>query len=275
MRGFWKIAACFGLVWLAVGGLARLAVGQAGSPERGEPKPGIPWAQQKSGTMFLSPSNRAQQDDLTVNPGMLWVEKGGELWAAAAGTSGKSCADCHGDPEKLSGVAARYPVFDAKKQRLHSIETRVQECRTERQGAAALAPESDTLLSLSALVAHQSRGQPMAPAIDGPAQAGFEAGQALYTSRFGQMNLSCAQCHEQSWGQRLRSEVISQGHGNGYPLYRLEWQKMGSLYRRLRSCFQSVRSVAPAHGSPEHLALELYLAWRAKGLPVETPAIRR
>ena len=68
---------------------------------------------------------------------------------------------------------------------------------------------------------------------------------------------------------------MSQGQSNGYPLYRLEWQTMGSLYRRLRSCFNSVRSVPPVHGTDEHLALELYLAWRAKGLPIETPAVRR
>ena len=115
----------------------------------------------------------------------------------------------------------------------------------------------------------------MTPVIDGPARAGFEAGRALYNSRVGQLNLSCAQCHEQNWGRRLRTETVSQGHGNGYPLYRLEWQTMGSLHRRLRSCFNSVRSVPPAHGSPEHLTLELYLAWRAKGLEIETPAVRR
>lgn len=240
-----------------------------------EPAPGIPWAQQRSGASFLSQTTREQQEDLTVNPGMLWVEKGQELWNAPAGNSGKSCASCHGEPGKLAGVAARYPAWDAKAGRLHSIETRIQNCRLEQQKAPALAPESEGLLALSALVSHQSRGQPMAVRIDGPARARFEAGRRLYLTRVGQLNLSCAQCHEQNWGRRLRTETVSQGQANGYPAYRLEWQTLGSLWRRLRGCFNSVRSVPPAHGSQEHLDLELYLAWRAKGLPVETPAVRR
>jgi sulfur-oxidizing protein SoxA len=128
---------------------------------------------------------------------------------------------------------------------------------------------------LSALVNHQSRGLAMSPVIDGPARAAFDAGRRLYEQRAGQLNLSCRHCHEFNWGLKLRTETVSQGQSNGYPLYRLEWQTLGSLYRRLVSCFVSMRSTPPLHGSEEHLQLELYLAWRAKGLPVEAPAIRR
>ena len=268
-RSFWRVVAGLGAAWLISVGFAHLAIGAD------EPEPGIPWAQQTSGATFLSATTRAQQDDLTVNPGMLWVEKGAELWSKPEGRSGKSCADCHGEPEKLRGVAARYPVWDGKVMRLHSIETRIQECRADRQAASPLRADAQDLLALSALVNHQSRGMPMTPAIDGPARPSFDAGRALYYRRFGQLNLSCAQCHEQNWGRKLHTETVSQGQSNGYPLYRLEWQTLGSLHRRLRSCFNSVRSVPPPHGSAEHLQLELYLAWRARGLPIETPAIRR
>ncbi len=266
---FWKLATAAGACWLVVLGLSR-----TGSTAE-EPKPGIPWSQQKSGLEFQSKSNRERQEDLTLNPGMLWVDQGAQLWSKPEGAAAKSCQDCHGEPERMKGVAARYPAFDQKAQRLQNLETRVQECRSSRQQASPLAPEAEPLLAFTALIAHQSRGMPMTPRIDGPANASFERGRRLYEERVGQLNLSCAQCHEQSWGQRLRSEVVSQGHPNGYPIYRLEWQKVGSLHRRLRSCYLSVRSEPPAHGSEDHLALELYLAWRAKGLPIETPAVRR
>jgi L-cysteine S-thiosulfotransferase len=268
-KAFWRVAAVSGGVWLAVLGASRIAVGAE------EPQPGIPWARQKSGVEFQSKSNRERQEDLTVNPGMLWVDQGAQMWSKAEGAAGKSCQDCHGAPETMKGVAARYPVWDAKAGRLHSLDTRVQQCRSERQKGAPLAPESEGLLALTALVAHQSRGMPVAPSIDGPARAVFDLGRLVYEQRAGQLNLSCAHCHEQSWGQRLRAETVSQGQSNGYPIYRLEWQKLGSLHRRLRSCYLSVRGEPPQHGSEEHLALELYLAWRAKGLAVETPAVRR
>ncbi len=278
-KGFWQLVALGGSVWLLALGAARIAT-SADEPrpvilQSGVPEPGIPWSKQKSGFEFQSKSNRDRQEDLTSNPGMLWVDQGAALWAKAEGKSAKSCQDCHGEPEKMNGVAARYPVWDVKAKRLHNLDTRVQECRSVRQGAEPLKPETEPLLALTTLIAHQSLGMSIAPAIDGAARPAFERGRAMYNERAGQLNLSCAQCHEQSWGRRLRSEVVSQGHGNGYPIYRLEWQTLGSLHRRLRSCYLSVRSEPPAHGSEDHLALELYLAWRATGLKVETPAVRR
>jgi sulfur-oxidizing protein SoxA len=131
------------------------------------------------------------------------------------------------------------------------------------------------LLSLTAFIARQSRGMPLNVSIEGPERKHFDAGEAAYRLRRGQMNLSCAHCHEANWGKRLLSETISQGHPNGYPVYRMEWQTMGSLERRLRACLSGVRAKMLLYGSPEYLDLELYLAWRAQGLPVETPGVRR
>jgi len=253
---------------LALGLVPLLVAGQ-------EPKRAIAPSDLRSGREFVSPETQAQQDDLTVKPGMLWVEQGEKLWREAAGADGKSCLSCHGESSSLKSVAARYPVYDAKLGRLLNLEGRIQQCRAERQKAAPLAYESEPLLALTALVAHQSRGAPIAVRVDGPARPFFEAGRALYYERQGQLDLSCGQCHEDNWGKRLRAERISQGHANGFPIYRLEWQTLGSLHRRLRACFQGVRAEPFPSGAPELVALELYLAWRAQGLPIETPAVRR
>jgi L-cysteine S-thiosulfotransferase len=240
-----------------------------------EPKRVIPTANLLSGRAFLSPATQAEQDDLTINPGMLWVEEGDKLWHTPAGTKAKSCAACHGEPARLAGVAARYPAYDAKLHELRNLEGRIQHCRTQHQDATPLAYESQELLALTALVAHQSRGLPIHVVVDGPERPMFESGRSLYYEQQGQLNLSCAQCHEEAWGKRLRAEPISQGHPNGFPAYRLEWQTMGSLHRRLRACFQGVRAQPFASGSAELVALELFLAWRAQGLRMETPAVRR
>jgi sulfur-oxidizing protein SoxA len=256
--------------------LAALALGLTPLLVAGEePTRAIAPSDLRSGKEFVTPETRAQQDDLTVNPGMLWVEQGEKLWKEAAGTTGKSCASCHGEPSRMKGVSARYPLYDAKLGSLLNLEGRIQHCRAERQKAEPLPYESQPLLALTALVAHQSRGLPMSVRVDGPVRPTFEAGRALYYERQGQLDLSCAQCHEDNWGKRLRAERISQGHANGFPIYRLEWQTLGSLHRRLRACFQGVRAEPPTSGAPELLALELYLAWRAQGLAIETPAVRR
>jgi sulfur-oxidizing protein SoxA len=175
----------------------------------------------------------------------------------------------------MKGVAARYPRVDPGAARLVNLEGRINHCRERHQGAAPLQYESDELLGLTAFVAHQSRGMPVAAALDPQNRGNFERGRAFYHLRQGQVNLSCAHCHDRNWGGKLAAETVSQGHGNAYPIYRLEWQAAGSLHRRFRSCLFGIRAEGLAPGAPELVDLELYLAWRAAGLPVETPGVRR
>ncbi len=236
----------------------------------------IPLEQLKSGSAFQGADVRAMQADDLANPGMLWVERGEKMWRERAGSANRSCADCHEDAAKsMRGVAAGYPKFDAARNRLLNLEGRINACRTEHQGAKVFASESEELLSITAYVAHQSRGLPLKADIDGAARRHYDAGRAYYYQRRGQMNLACAHCHEANWGKRLFAETITQGQPNGYPAYRLEWQTTGSLERRLRACLSGVRAEMLPYGAPEYLDLELFLAWRAQGLPVETPAVRR
>ncbi len=232
-------------------------------------------ADQRSGYAFMGRETRAMQDDDTANPGMLFVLDGEALWGRKVGDAAKSCADCHGDATaSMSGVAARYPAFDAARGRPVDLEERINICRGERQQAPTLPFESQDLLALTAYVAHQSRGQLVAIADDPRMHPFIEAGRALFQGRQGQLNLSCAECHDDNWGKSLAGAPVPQAHPTGYPLYRLEWQGMGSLQRRLRNCLSGMRAESYAYGAPELVDLELYLMWRARGLAIETPAVR-
>ena len=200
-------------------------------------------AEKRSGYDDASPATRAMQDDDSSNPAFLWVQQGESLWSERASDSTRSCADCHGDAShSMRGVAARYPMFDAKLGRPITLEQRINQCRTERQQTTKLAPDSDAMLALTAFVGLQSRGLPVQVSIDGPSRPFFAAGEALFTERQGQLNLSCSQCHDGLARQRLGGSVIPQGQANGYPEYRLEWQSMGSLYRRIRNCLVGIRA---------------------------------
>src|SRR5262245_41599271 len=235
----------------------------------------IPSSERKSGYDLMAREIRAMQDDDTANPGTLWVLDGEALWTRKAGTAGKSCADCHGDAQSsMKGVAARYPAFDAARGRPINLEQRINICRADQQKATPFAFESKDLLALSAYVGRQSRGMPIDIPDDPRLKPFLEAGRDMFNQRQGQLNLSCAQCHNDNWGQKLAGAVIPQGHANGYPMYRLEWQALGSLQRRLRNCLVGMRAVSYALGAPEYVDLELYLMWRARGMPVETPAVR-
>ena len=231
--------------------------------------------QRRSGYSFMAPDTRTMQDDDTSNPGMLWVMDGEALWSQRIGAADKACVDCHGDATaSMKGVAARYPAFDKALGRPLDLEQRINLCRAEHQQAPPLDYESHDLLALTDFIAHQSRGLPIAPA-DDPQLAPFLAqGRELFMQRQGQLNLACANCHDDNWERHLAGSAITQGQPTGYPMYRLEWQTLGSLERRLRGCMTGIRAQAFSYGSPELVALELYLMSRAAGMPIETPAVR-
>lgn len=229
----------------------------------------------RSGFDEMSPSTQAMQRDDAQNPAMLWVQDGAALWARAPSPSAQACSGCHGDArESMRGVAARYPAYDEALARPIDLAMRINRCRETRQGAARLAPDSQELLGLESYIALQSRGLPVEPPADARLLPWRERGEALYQARIGQLNLSCAQCHDERAGQRLGGSAIPQGHANGYPLYRLEWQGVGSLLRRIRNCMTGVRAQPLPAESPEFTALALYLAWRDRGMPMESPAVR-
>jgi sulfur-oxidizing protein SoxA len=235
----------------------------------------IPLPERRSGYELMSRDTKAMQDDDTSNPASLAVLDGEALWTAKAGSAAKSCADCHGDAEaSMRGVAARYPAFDGAKGRPVDIEQRVNLCRTEKQNATALPFESRELLAITAYLGKQSRGQPIAVADDEKTKPFIEAGRQAYARRQGQLNLSCQNCHDDNAGQKLAGVELPQGHPVGYPLYRLEWQSIGSLQRRLRNCMIGMRAEPYGYGSDESVDLELFLMWRARGMNVETPAVR-
>jgi sulfur-oxidizing protein SoxA len=229
-----------------------------------------------SGLAFQSEDTQRLQADEFANPGLLWLDRGLNYWSESPATGGQSCASCHGAPESaMAGVATRYPQYRKERGALIDLQQQINLCRTQRQNLAPAAYESDELLSLAVLIGHQSRGQPFNVTIDGPAREFFAAGEAYFYQRRGQMNLACHHCHEFNAGRMLRGDRLSQGHGNGYPAYRLEWQGVGSLHRRLRFCNQGVRAQQHPYGAAEYVNLALFLAWRSGQLPIETPAVRR
>jgi L-cysteine S-thiosulfotransferase len=231
--------------------------------------------ERRSGFTFMTPETKAMQDDDTANPGMLSVLDGEALWKNKAGSAGKACADCHDDARtSMKGVAARYPAFDKALGRPVDLEQRINLCRANHQQASPFAFESRELLALTAFVAQQSRNLPITTGAD-PQLAPFIAkGRELFTQRQGQLNLGCANCHDDNWDKHLAGSAITQGHPTGYPLYRLEWQSLGSLQRRLRGCIAGIRAQPYDYGAPELVELELYLMSRARGMPIETPAVR-
>ncbi len=239
----------------------------------------LPLNQVQSGLAFAGRDVKALQADAATNPAQLWLAQGRSLWNTPAGAAQRACSGCHGESERMKGVATRYPRLQAGTGKLINLEDQIRHCVSERQQASPPAFESDELLALTALVTLASNGLPVQDPLknggDPALQAHFQTGAELYQRRQGQLNLACTHCHDRHWGQRFFTDALSQGQPNAYPLYRLEWQRLGSLERRLRSCYTGVRAEPPAYGDVALRQLSLYLNWRALGLTIEAPAVRK
>ena len=227
-----------------------------------------------SGWHFRSDETQAMEMDDFDNPGMIFVEQAVDIWNTADGSEGKSCADCHGAPEEMAGVKPTYPKWNEAAGEVRTLQMQVNDCRVNRMGAEAWKTDKGGSIPMEALLSSVSRGMPMNVATDGPAQATWEKGKEIYYTRFGQLELSCASCHEENYGNMIRADHLSQGQINGFPTYRLKNAKLNGAHSRFKGCIRDTRAHTFKPGSPEFIALELYVASRGNGLSVEGPSVR-
>ncbi|MFK7859979.1 MAG: sulfur oxidation c-type cytochrome SoxA [Granulosicoccus sp.] len=230
-----------------------------------------------SGWHYRTQETRELEMDSFQNPGMLAVEQGGEIWHTVEGSEGKSCASCHDDAAvSMKGVGASYPKWDPVNGKPINIEQRINMCRTENMGAEAYPFDKGGQKPMTAYIKNQSLGMPLEVDLaEGEMQKWWERGKDVYYKRTGQLNMSCATCHEQNNGKYIRADHLSQGNVNGFPTYRLKQSALVSLHNRFRGCIRDTRAEYPAAFSDELMALEVYVTWRGTGLSVETPAVRQ
>ncbi len=227
-----------------------------------------------SGWHFRADGTQAMQMDDFDNPGMLGVETGEDIWNEVDGSEGKSCASCHGESASMAGVKAVYPKWNDSAEKVFTMQMQINDCRENRMGAETYKADKGGSIPLEALLASVSRGMPVNVATDGPAQATWEQGKDLYYTRTGQLDLSCANCHEDNYGNMIRADHLSQGQINGFPTYRLKNAKLNGVHSRFKGCVRDTRAETYKPGSDEFVALELYVASRGNGLSVEGPSVR-
>ncbi|QDI76123.1 sulfur oxidation c-type cytochrome SoxA [Leisingera aquaemixtae] len=228
-----------------------------------------------SGWHFRSDETQALQMDDFENPAMVFVDQAQEAWDTADGSEGKSCASCHGDvAESMAGVRAVYPKWNEEAGEVRTLNMQINDCRENQMGAEKWKYSGGDMAAMEALISVQSRGLPVNVAIDGPVQATWEQGKELYYTRTGQLELSCANCHEDNYGNMIRADHLSQGQINGFPVYRLKNTKLNTAHARFKGCVRDTRAETYKPGSAEFVALELYVASRGNGLSVEAPSVR-
>jgi sulfur-oxidizing protein SoxA len=235
--------------------------------------------QRMSGSVYLSPQLQVLQNDTGRNPIALWLDRGKDLWQT-------QCQSCHADIRNLKLSAVRFPRLTTDGTKLQNLEDQIAHCLqrstlTDAPSSSATTVPNDhgDILALSAALHQVARGERIqivaAPAQQTQWQTRLDKGQQLYQTRMGRMNLACMHCHDQKVGAQMRADTISQGHPTGFPIYRMGWQTLGSMERRLRACYSGVQATIPSPGNVDLRDLEFYMKVRANGMLLDGPSIRR
>lgn len=228
-----------------------------------------------SGWRYRKDETQSLQMDDFDNPGMIFVDLAQDEWNTPEGTEEKSCSSCHDDVQtSMAGVRAVYPKWNDAAGEVRTLAMQINDCRENQMGADTWKYTGGDMTAMEALISVQSRGMPVNVAIDGPAQSKWEQGKEMYYTRYGQLELSCANCHEQNYGNMIRADHLSQGQINGFPVYRLKNTKLNNAHARFKGCVRDTRAETFKPGSDDFVALELYVASRGNGLSVEAPSVR-
>jgi len=225
-----------------------------------------------SGWVYRSTETQLMETDDFDNPGFIFVDKGIDLFNKVEGSAGKSCASCHANVADFAGLRTQLPRV--KDGQLQTMEDIINAERVNRMGAKPLKWSGADMTSLTALISLQSRGMAVNVKIDGDAAPFWQRGKDLYYTRVGQLDMACANCHENNYGNMIRADKLSQGQINGFPTYRLKNAKLNSVHARFKGCMKNIRATPYKEGSDEFKALELYVASRGAGLSVESPSVR-
>ena len=228
-----------------------------------------------NGPYSMNADMRRQWDEKEQFPPYEFALETGKEMFATPFRNGKTYADCF--PNGGIGIRQNYPYFDEKEGKVVTLELALNRCR-EANGEAPYSYVKDEMASLTAYMAFTSRGKPMDIKVpdDPRALAAYEDGKRYFYTRRGQLNFSCASCHVQSPGERIRAETLAPALGimNALPIYRSEWSGMGTTSRRLVTCNSQTRAVPLDPQSDEYRDLEYFLSYMSNGLPISGPGAR-
>ncbi len=237
--------------------------------------PDVPFADYVNGVYAVDKASREQWESIEEFPPYeINIDAGEALWNTPF-KNGKTYASCFGDD--VSAIKPKYPYFD-EKGGVVTLEGDINKCRTAN-GEKPLKWKKGKIADLGAYLAYQARGKKInvaTPTGEG-AVAAYEKGKHHFYAKRGQLNLSCADCHVYSSGQRIRGDILSPalGHPSHFPVYRAKWGGLGTMHRRYGGCNKQVRAKPFKAQSDEYKALEYFHTYMSNGLEWNGPGARK
>jgi sulfur-oxidizing protein SoxA len=238
--------------------------------------PGVPMEEYVNGVYSIDPVGRENWEAIEEFPPYEpFIDEGQAMWETPF-ANGKTYKDCFPDGP---AIQAKFPYWDKQQSKVITLPLALNQCR-EANGEKPLKYKKGPINDILAYIAFQSRGQVtnvVIPADDPKALEAYEAGKKFFYTRRGQLNFSCATCHVQNAGMKIRADVLSPalGHTTHWPVYRSKWGTVGTLHRRFTGCNKQVRAKPFKAQGEEYRNLEYFLTYMSNGLELNGPGARK
>jgi len=238
--------------------------------------PNVPFEDFANGVYSVDAIAREQWEAIEEFPPYEIDISDGEDLFKAPFKNGKTYSSCF-ENDGL-GIRNRYPYFNPSTGQVHTLALEINQCR-KANGEKPLKYKKGKLASILAYMAYTSRGKIIDTKVsnDPDAIKAYNNGKNFYYARRGQLNMSCAHCHVDNAGKRIRSEVLSPAVGqlSHFPVYRAKWGELGTIHRRFSGCNKQVRAKPFPAQSPEYRNLEYFLTYMSNGIIWNGPGMRR
>lgn len=238
--------------------------------------PGVPLKEYQNGVYAINADARKSWEAIEEFPPYEDELAKGEALFNTPFANGKTYASCFKKGGK--GIRQNYPYFDSSSGKVKTLEAEINECRV-KNGEKPLGWKKGAIADISAYMGSTSNGKKISISVpnDPRAMAAYERGKQHFYAKRGQLNLSCANCHKDNAGNRIRGDILSPalGHPSHFPVYRLKWGSLGTIHRRFGGCNEQVRAKAYAAQSEEYADLEYFLNYMSNGIEVNAPSSRK
>jgi len=189
--------------------------------------------------------------------------------------NGKTFSSCFSGGDETLRV--QYPRWNSAKSKVETLEKAVLDCN-KANGGKKMKSGKGKLAHITSYLTTLAEGQVInviVPEGDAKALAAYNQGKNEFYAKRGQLNLSCANCHVDSAGKRIRGNTLSPALGQitHFPVWRGKWAKkkgdgFGTIQRRYGGCNKQVRAKPRKRHQSEYTNLEFFHTIMSNGMEI-------
>lgn len=232
----------------------------------------------------MSDADRAMYSEmLEDNPADIMVANGEELLGEYCGGDEGLAAFFKVSEDALPAYIAGFPRYLPEFKQVVGLDQALQGVMS-KNGHKPFALKSSDMFDMSAYAKSIANGEKSNIDINAneAMKKAYVLGEKTFTQQRGGRGLSCMSCHSPDViNSVLRTQPLPDLSAKGnapaasWPAYRMTKSSLRTLQRRFQGCMNNALLKVIPLGSPEMVALEVYLTEQAKGAEIAIPGLKR